>query len=293
VRIVFTADFENTRDKENTHKASLAFAVPRDLPHQKLLGKCIYNPKPVKFRKDKWNQEFAHFKVPPLKPGEHHVVEVSFPVSVHTITQYFFPEDVGTKEEIPEDIRKRYLADGEKLKITHPVVMKALAESLGNETNLYWGMRRILEYVTDHVTFELDGRWDAAPIVLETGKGSCSEYTYVFMAICRAWGLPARYAGGTCRREDDASSDFSYHRWAQVYLPRIGWIDVDANAGDNPLAIRQSDAIGRLGSGLVINTISGGDSEVIGWGYLSTETGSADAEYQPSCDQHVEWEPLR
>ena len=53
--------------------------------------------------------------------------------------------------------------------------------------------------------YERSGGWNTAPIVLERGNGSCSEYTFVFISMCRAAGVPARYVGSVVERGESAS----------------------------------------------------------------------------------------
>jgi NADH-quinone oxidoreductase subunit E len=66
-------------------------------------------------------------------------------------------------------------------------------------------VRRIARYIQARMTYELSGGWNVAPTVLERGTGSCSEYTFLMIAMCRAAGVPARYVGSIVVRGDDAS----------------------------------------------------------------------------------------
>ena len=111
------------------------------------------------------------------------------------------------------------------------------------------------------------GGWDIPEVVLKRGSGSCSEYTYAFIALCRAAGIPARYQGSIVVRGDDASIDEAFHRWAQVYLPNLGWVPVDANRGDKPSPADQARAFGQLSNRFLITTHGGGGSEHLAWGY--------------------------
>ena len=136
------------------------------------------------------------------------------------------------------------------------------------------------------------GGWDVPEVVLKRGSGSCSEYTYTFVALCRAAGLPARSQGSIVVRGDDASIDEAFHRWAQIYLPNYGWVPVDANRGDAESPADQARGIGGLSNRFLITTQGGGDSEYLRWGYNSF------ARYQTSGYCRIEqdnfgfWEPL-
>jgi hypothetical protein len=62
---------------------------------------------------------------------------------------------------------------------------------------------------------------------LQKGVGDCSEYSYLFVALCRAAGIPARVqAGFAFHRVGEALEDG--HMWAEYYLENYGWVPVDA-----------------------------------------------------------------
>ncbi len=128
---------------------------------------------------------------------------------------------------------------------------------------------------------------------IKRGTGSCSEYTFAFIALCRAAGLPARYQGSVVVRGDDASIDDAFHRWAEIYLPNYGWIPVDASRGDAKSPADQARGIGELANRFLITTRGGGGSEYLAWTYNSF------AQYQATGYCKIEeenpgfWEPLK
>jgi transglutaminase-like putative cysteine protease len=52
--------------------------------------------------------------------------------------------------------------------------------------------------------------------------GACRDLAVLFMAVCRAWGLAARFASGY-RRGDLARPDRHLHAWPEVWCPGGGW----------------------------------------------------------------------
>jgi transglutaminase-like putative cysteine protease len=172
--------------------------------------------------------------------------------------------------------------------------MVKLARKLaGEETNPYTIARRIFNYVGDTLVYKLEGGWNTAPVVLKRGTGSCSEYSFCFIALCRAAGVPARYVGAFVVRGDDASLDDVFHRWPQVYLPNHGWVRMDAQAGDKRAPRDKAMAIGNLGNRYLVTTQGAGDSEYLGWYYNCHETYSTDPQVQVHFDVFGEWEPLQ
>jgi transglutaminase-like putative cysteine protease len=68
-------------------------------------------------------------------------------------------------------------------------------------------------------------------LALEQGRGVCQDFAQIMIAVCRSWGVPARYvsgylftdrAGGHDRSDPDAS-----HAWVEVFLPSLRWVGFD------------------------------------------------------------------
>ena len=66
---------------------------------------------------------------------------------------------------------------------------------------------------------------------LKAGRGVCQDFAHIMIAICRSWGIPARYVSGylfTDRSEGgDRSNPDATHAWVEVYLPSLRWIGFD------------------------------------------------------------------
>lgn len=84
--------------------------------------------------------------------------------------------------------------------------------------------------------------------VLKARKGVCQDFAHVMIAICRQWGLPARYVSGylfTDRKAGDRSDPDATHAWVEVFLPSLRWVGFDPTnnilAGDRHIAC----AVGR------------------------------------------------
>jgi len=245
----------------------LAVAVPGGLPQQRLLSEIAYSREPERVGADRWGQSCAAFDLGRVGPGEKAILTYSVRVEVSAIRYVIFPHEVGRLDAIPAEIRERYTADGTRYRLASPFIRETVRQIVGDETNPYWIARKIYDYVREHLEYEMAGGWDIPEVVIRRGKGSCSEYTYTFIALCRAAGLPARYQGSVVVRGDDASIDEAFHRWAEVYLPAVGWVPVDANRGDAPSPVDQGRGFGGLANRFLITTIGGGDSEYLAWNY--------------------------
>lgn len=267
-------------------------AVPQDLPNQKLLKPPVFEPKPAEFVSDQWGQKCAHFVFEDVKAGQEVRAAMNVEGQFYKVRWYVDPESVGRLDQIPEQIRREYTQDSSKLVLDDPVIQKAVQEALGGERNPYWMAWKINRYIQDKMHYELVGGWNVAPTVLSRGSGSCSEYTFVMLAMCHAAGLPARYAGSVVVRGDDASRDDVFHRWVEVYLPNYGWFPVDPSGGDSPVPAEVSAFFGGLDNRFLITTLGAGDSRTLGWDYNSFATWTAKGRVKLMQFKAGDWAPV-
>lgn len=269
-----------------------ALAVPLNLPNQKLLSEVRFSREPGRKAQDRWGQECALFELGNLTAGNKAPLGYRVQAEVSAINYLIRPERTGRLEDIPADIREKYTVDGSRLRINSPYIQETTKKTVGDERNLYWVARRLYDFVIDRLEYEMVGGWDVPEEVLKRGKGSCSEYTYTFVTLCRVAGLPARYVGSIVVRGDDASVDEAFHRWAEIYLPNYGWVPVDANRGDSPSPVEQARGFGELSNRFLITTIGGGDSQFLNWGYNSYAAYKTTGFCKVEEDNIGLWEPL-
>ncbi len=267
-------------------------AIPENIPNQELLSDVRFVREPARMAKDTWGQPCAVFQLGPARRGEKAEVGYNVDAKVSAIRYLIIPEKTGKLSDIPRDIRQKYLGDGARYRVSSPFIQQTVKKIVGDEKNPYWIMRKIYDFLIGKLEYEMAGGWDVPEVVLNRGKGSCSEYTFSFVALCRAAGLPARYQGSVVVRGDDASIDEAFHRWAQVYFPNYGWVPVDANRGDAESPIAQAKGIGELANRFLITTHSGGDSEYLSWGYNSNARYKTDGYCKLEEDNLGFWEPL-
>ncbi len=104
-------------------------------------------------------------------------------------------------------------------------------------------IRRVAHKITDGITSRFDqvaalNDWvfnnvhkapsitlPSALDVLQSMRGDCNEHTYLFVALARAAGIPARVQVGLMYTQ----GAFYYHAWPAVYLD--GWVETDPTLG--------------------------------------------------------------
>ena len=79
---------------------------------------------------------------------------------------------------------------------------------------------------------------------LKAGQGVCQDFAHIMIAICRGWGVPARYVSGylaTDRAAGERSNPDATHAWVEVFLPSLRWIGFDPT--NNVLASERHIAV--------------------------------------------------
>ena len=111
-------------------------------------------------------------------------------------------------------------------------------------------VRALNQIIYDSFDYEAGVTRADSPIDLALGarRGVCQDFAHIMIAICRAWGLPARYVSGylfTDRQAGDRSDPDATHAWVEVFLPSLRWFGLDptnnVEAGERHIAA----AVGR------------------------------------------------
>ncbi len=67
----------------------------------------------------------------------------------------------------------------------------------------------------------------SASEVLELKRGVCQDYTHLFLAVCRANRIPARYVSGYLNPGEELIGTSQTHAWVEAMVPKVGWIGFD------------------------------------------------------------------
>ena len=270
--------------------------LPENRNNQRIIGDISYNIKPDKISTDQWGQRTASYNFENIKPGEKTDIQVTTNYEASLVRYFLYPEQVGELADIPKDIKDKYLVDDEKYQINSDIIQNIVKQVVGNEKNPYWIMRNLYQYLLGQLNYNMDGYWDTAPTVLTNGHGSCSEYSFTFIALCRAAGLPARYVGSTWNRANHAYMDEVYHRWPEIYLPNYGWVPIDPTYGDRyrekGTPRDHATPIGFVSNMGLITTQSGGGSTTLEWNYNRNENYITEPKTNLNVIHYADWEVI-
>lgn len=108
--------------------------------------------------------------------------------------------------------------------------IKNIAKKLVAETREQT-VRNIFNFVVDTLSYDNTISDDRnAKLALKSGKGDCTEYTELMIALCRANKIPSRYVIGYVA--SDYYKKNPRHNWVEVYFNEYGWVTFDPTFAD-------------------------------------------------------------
>ena len=142
--------------------------------------------------------------------------------NIHYLVNSSIVENYDTNSEI----YKKYVEPEELIESNDSRTI-SLAHNLTNNVDSWHEKAvEIHNFVYRHMHYEEQDEEKGALWALENGAGDCSEYSYLFVALCRAAGIPARIQAGFCFHHSSEALEDG-HMWAEYYLENYEWIPVD------------------------------------------------------------------
>ncbi len=220
-----TAEFDLCYDFNvpgKTSKIKFVVVVPQTIrDKQRVMLK--YSPKPPKiFRKH--GHRYAEFIF--KKPKKQFTIKIS-------VKAKLFQYDLA----IAESMQKRKLNKGpnfenylkdERYIEKDDTKIQAITKTIKGADDLEI-VENIYNYVIDNMEYSGYSKeaLGAAKAVVQK-KGDCTEYSHLFVALCRAKNIPARAISGYIIKFNKTPK----HAWAEVYLQNYGWVPFDPTLGD-------------------------------------------------------------
>lgn len=132
----------------------------------------------------------------------------------------------------PEKIAPRWLQRDALMPIDGKVLELALATTRGRESH-FEQVHAIYDHTVSTLKYDKSGKgWGRGDIAYacDAKRGNCTDFHAVFIGLCRARGIPARFEIGFSLPTDQSSGPIAgYHCWASAYVPEFGWIPVDCS----------------------------------------------------------------
>lgn len=202
-------------------KCSLTVLVPRTLDPRQTLRRIRFSHEPVE-RRNSGNNAYARFFFhKPAKP-----VTVTVTADLELFPDGLVNHPVRETEPLKPEDRERALASEQYLEADAAPILALARQVTAEET-----VKR-LEQIQNLVSTKVKrGDFDptdrGALAALQAGKGDCSEFADLFVAICRASRLPAVVCEGYTLDAGLLRRANPHHNWASVFVENRGWVSFD------------------------------------------------------------------
>ncbi len=118
-----------------------------------------------------------------------------------------------------------FILDATALELAQDILMT----TQGNTVEFLFTLNQRIYKECEYITRER-GEPFAAGITWRNKLGSCRDFTVLFMEVCRAVGIAARFVSGYQEGDRDQQNR-DLHAWVEVYLPGAGWRGYDPTLG--------------------------------------------------------------
>lgn len=185
---------------------------------------------------DAFGNAVYHFDVP--QPHEHLAIQARSVVETEAATQTPDRLDLAEWDRLNGDFLR-----GDCFDYLHPhgfasatPALESFVQGRGlSQARTYDPLsaaRMVCESVHGALEYQHGGAKADNPIdlALAAGRGACQDFAHIMIAICRSWGIPARYVSGYLladRAEGDRSDPDSPLAWVEVFLPSLRWVGFD------------------------------------------------------------------
>jgi transglutaminase-like putative cysteine protease len=206
---------------------------PRTFPYQKTLSSLIRVLPATRLGRftDLFQNINHHFEL----PEPHAKLEIESRIRVHNLPLFFSDESrsAGLEGYEAPEIRERiwpFLQTSPR--VSRPIEMwrQALDVTAGM-TSVFDQANALMSWIHGEFLYQ-PGATGVKTHLEESFAlrcGVCQDFTHIMLGMCRAIGLPARYASGYLYNgpKDTLVGAQASHAWCEVYLPAAGWIGFD------------------------------------------------------------------
>jgi transglutaminase-like putative cysteine protease len=173
-------------------------------------------------------QRTAYFQKHIDDPGKPSVFEIVFEYVSYACYPTLRDEDA---RPLPANFDTSWLVERAPHIVFTPQLKQAVAQAVGNETNPLAKARKIFHFVDSKIRYCAEEEYCLIPSfstkALASEKGDCGIQGTLFITMCRAAGIPARWQSGW----ETKPVNWNMHDWAEFYVEPWGWLPADPSYG--------------------------------------------------------------
>lgn len=176
--------------------------------------------------------ETINFHIPSLSPKN--TINLNLHYNLEVTPQRFKINPKDIEEYNRRDINYiKYTRESPLIEAKNPEIIAAAQKAAAGEANPYKRAHKIFEFVGKNVEYKKMSD-KGALFALKNRVGDCAEFSRLFIALCRASGIPARLVRGFSHYDPQnmkKKSDAERHAWSEFFISNYGWLPVDPTWG--------------------------------------------------------------
>lgn len=212
---------------KTTNMLTFTDILPVDLPHrQEVMSINLSNDSAHVFV-EKGNK-YVQFSKEDFNEAE----EVSIKTTIKLYSNDLFHARKRAQKPIQEENLSAYLEKEEYLQMEDKAIQSIADSIIGTEEETV--VRQIFEVVVEDLEYDNKATENQGPVAaLTCGKGDCTEYAELMVALCRLKNIPARIVLGVIAQNGKNDDKNPRHHWVEVYFEQYGWVAFDPTQTDN------------------------------------------------------------
>lgn len=206
--------------------------IPVEWVTQKDVKIMEISPKPVEISEDVHGNQMAFWQIN-VAARNTQDYQLIFEVSILKKKWDFDVSKTGEYDK-NDPVYLNYLGSTSLVQTNNPMIIEKAREIVGEEKNPYIKSKLIYDYLEKYLV--MGGDSNDAVTTLKEKRGQCGGVANLYVALCRAVGVPARTIvgmGNLSGTKNFPAQHLGTHVFSEVYLPYYGWIPVEVRTFDS------------------------------------------------------------
>lgn len=199
---------------------SAFIALPLTISPQQIVSNLHIHPSNLTISTDVEGNHWTHFSVNRMEAKESRLLSYSAEVEMKPLIIPQRISKIAKTNPYERKFLQNYLKPESHIESDHPKIVE-MAAKIPNNNPLTFA-KRAAKQVQKTVKYEIQLGEFGAAFAIEKRKGDCTEFAALFVALCRAAGIPARTNAGFAlaqRWERHATAEFLVQgRWIPIDL---------------------------------------------------------------------------
>jgi CubicO group peptidase (beta-lactamase class C family) len=159
---------------------------------------------------------------------------VAFAAEFEFVTSAYCPQLNPALAELPDrngELYREFTAERSPHIVFTPEIRRIADKVAGSEPNPLLKAKRLFRWVCENVRYcaemEYSTIFNLSDKAVTTRRGDCGVQALLFITLCRAAGVPARWQSGW----ETQPIGWNMHDWAEFYVAPWGWLPADPSYG--------------------------------------------------------------